>query len=86
VVGSLSSAQRVNLPQIADLKEVFEKKYNFNVTRHVLNPPDNKDVTLRIHMLLANFVYEHDADDALLIIYYAGHGNPGKDGGLMLRG
>lgn len=86
MVDSLSGVQRVNLPQIADLKEVFQKKYNFNVTRGVLNPPDNKDVTLRIHMLLANFVYEHDADDALLIIYYAGHGNPGKDGELMLGG
>lgn len=86
MVDSLGGAQRVNLPQIAGLKDVFEKRYNFNVTRRALNPPDHKDVTLRIHMLLANFVYEHDADNALLIIYYAGHGNPGKDGELMLRG
>jgi hypothetical protein len=86
VIDSPGGVQRVNFPQIADLQEVFETKYNFNVTRCVLNPPDNKDVTLRIHMYLANFVYEHDADDALLIIYYAGHGNPGQDGELMLRG
>jgi hypothetical protein len=72
--------------QIGDLEKVFQTEYNFNVTRRALNPPDNKDVTLRIHMFLANFVFEHDADDALLIIYYAGHGNPGKDGGFMLRG
>ena len=65
---------------------VFRTGYNFNVTRRVLNPPDNKDVALTIHMLLANFVYDHDADDALLIIYYAGHGNPKEDGGLLLRG
>jgi hypothetical protein len=43
---------------------------------------------IQVQKILVDFVYEHDDENTLLIVYYAGHGVPGKlEGeGLMLAG
>jgi hypothetical protein len=44
-------------------------------------------VQVQINKHLADFVYEEDAEDTLLIIYYAGHGTPDSvTGRLLLAG
>lgn len=50
------------------------------------NNPD-KSAQVQANKHLADFVYDHDGANTLLIIYYAGHGQPGDvPGGLHLTG
>lgn len=64
-------------------------KFRYTVRKQSLNDPadagKNAQVSLQKH--LANAVYEADGDEnALLIIYYAGHGNPNTEGQVVLTG
>jgi hypothetical protein len=44
-------------------------------------------VQVQINKHLADFVYDEDEEDTLLIIYYAGHGTPDSvTGRLLLAG
>jgi hypothetical protein len=74
--------------QIRDLRSVFSERYHFKVVGKPLNPITEKKISPRrwLQKHLADFVYDEDEKDSLLIIYYAGHGNPGPDGELMLTG
>ena len=53
-----------------------------------LNPitEKKKSPQVLLQKYLADFVYKEDEEDSLLIVYYAGHGNPGSDGELVLTG
>lgn len=74
--------------QIKDLRSVLEKLYRFTVLEQSLNPTTEKKKSpqLLLQKCLADFVYKEDEEDSLLIVYYAGHGNPGSDGELVLTG
>lgn len=68
---------------------MFTNKYNYTVLKQSLNDPKDKEknaqVALQKH--LADAVYEADGNEnALLIIYYAGHGNPNTKGQMVLTG
>jgi hypothetical protein len=65
------------------LRKVFEDIYRFKVCEQRLNSQKRVDHQLRKH--LSNFVHDGDADNALLIVYYAGHGLP-EGGKLWLQG
>jgi hypothetical protein len=75
--------------QIRDLRSVLENQYRFTVLEQSLNPTaekKKKSPQLLLQKCLADFVYKEDEEDSLLIVYYAGHGNPGSDGELVLTG
>jgi Caspase domain len=74
--------------QIRDLKSVFESRYHFSVSEQSLNPitERKKSAQKLLQKCLADFVDEEDEKDSLLIVYYAGHGNPGTSGELILSG
>lgn len=76
------------MQQIKKLKSVFEERYNFTVSGQSLNPICEKKTSAQklLQKCLANFVYEEDQPNTLLIVYYAGHGNPAAEGGLLLQG
>lgn len=47
----------------------------------------NRSVQVQVNKHLADFLYEEDAEDTLLIIYYAGHGmSDPVTGRLLLAG
>jgi hypothetical protein len=56
------------------LTEVLTKKYRFTVRERKLNRDKGRSAQIQIHHHLAQFVYDEDDDETLLIIYYAGHG------------
>lgn len=77
-----------HLGQIEDLTRVFEDRYHFKVLKGILNPGGDKKKAPQkwLQKYLADFVHEEDEKDSLLIVYYAGHGNPGVNGELILTG
>ena len=68
---------------------MWTNKYHYTVRKQSLNDPADrgKDAQVSLQKHLSDAVYEADGDEnALLIIYYAGHGNPNADGHLVLAG
>jgi hypothetical protein len=38
---------------------------------------------VQANQAMANFVADNDEEDTLFIVYYAGHGSPGKEQGVL---
>jgi hypothetical protein len=79
--------------EVDNLEAVFKNLYNYHVTKAQLLGEDktDKEPQLQVQKILTDFVYQHDNQNTLLIVYYAGHGVPGKvedggSGGLYLAG
>ncbi|KAI4595699.1 Phosphatidylinositol-4-phosphate 5-kinase [Pestalotiopsis sp. 9143b] len=73
--------------EVRDLEEVFKSTFKYETTRATLTNGAKKSAQIQVHRHLSQFVYDNDDGNTLLIIYYAGHGRPGKDpGGLHLTG
>jgi hypothetical protein len=51
---------------------VFKEEYNFKTEIAYLEK--DKRPQAQANLYLANFVYQYDAKNTLLIVYYAGHG------------
>ena len=65
------------MTQIDRLRRVFEKRYNYSVRETVLGQDEKgRSPQAQIQKDLANFVWEEDEDQTLLIVYGAGHGIP----------
>lgn len=71
--------------EVEKLGKVFSEKFNYVVVKAQIEKND-KLPQHQISKHLADFVYDHDCDGALLIIYYAGHGIKGNPGQLTLAG
>ncbi|KAK8108540.1 hypothetical protein PG984_014341 [Apiospora sp. TS-2023a] len=67
--------------EVSDLENVFKDKFMFETTRQVLTNDAAKSPQAQVNHYLAQFVYENDSKDTMLIIYYAGHGRPGNSRG-----
>ncbi|KAF7520123.1 hypothetical protein G7054_g12877 [Neopestalotiopsis clavispora] len=73
--------------EVTNLERLFQEKYRYTTTRAELKPDSQNSAQLQLNKHLSDFVYDHDGPNALLIIYYAGHGRPGQiPGGLHLAG
>jgi hypothetical protein len=71
--------------EVEKLGKVFSTKFNYTVVKGRIEK--NKKIPQhQVSKYLADFVYNHDDDGALLIIYYAGHGIKGDPGELTLAG
>lgn len=58
-------------PEVQALATVFEQDFGFHVENYVI--PINKSFQ-HLNRTLLDWTDWHDHDDALLIVYYAGHG------------
>ncbi|KAE9365616.1 hypothetical protein N431DRAFT_563478 [Stipitochalara longipes BDJ] len=67
--------------EVERLKEVFEKCYNYNAQRVLIDSRLSVLPQVQANLAVANFVAHNDQEDSLFIVYYAGHGSPGKDRG-----
>ena len=61
--------------EVEGLKEVFEKKFGYSVTTFELST-ENGGLQVQVNAEVAVFVKNHNGQNTLLIIYYAGHGKP----------
>jgi hypothetical protein len=73
----------LTLEQVSDLEEVFSKQYNYRVYKTQLDITLPTRPQVLINFDVARFVKEQDAEDTLLILYYAGHGTPGRSPGQL---
>ncbi|KAF2268850.1 hypothetical protein CC78DRAFT_575834 [Lojkania enalia] len=65
------------------LENTFRDLYGFGVDRQLLNGKNgNSQHEMNYH--LSNFMWRHDAQDTLLIIYYGGHGLFQREPGMQL--
>ena len=69
--------------EIERLRAVFKNRFGYSVKVHCLS--DSPRVNLEMSRMLSGWLLPHcEAENTLLIIYYAGHGTPGKRPGEML--
>jgi hypothetical protein len=71
--------------EVEKLGNVFASKFNYRVVKGRIEK-NGKIPQHQVSKYLADFVYDHDSEGALLIIYYAGHGIKGDPGELTLAG
>jgi hypothetical protein len=69
------------LLKVQRLKSVFENIYNYNVESFLIDSRRPALPQAQANLAVANFVNLNDQEDALFIVYYAGHGAPGKEQG-----
>lgn len=69
--------------EVQRLKSVFEDIYNYNVESIQLDCRKDATPQAQANLAVANFVHLNDKEDALFVVYYAGHGSPGKERGLL---
>ncbi len=75
-----------NTSKVSLLKKVLKERYKFNMYDKRLKD-GNKTAQVQVNKYLADFVFDEDGKNTLLIVYYAGHGIPGyAPGQLMLAG
>jgi hypothetical protein len=60
---------------------MFTDTYNFDVTSVHIDSRQKGLPQIQANQAVANFVAENDQEDALFIVYYAGHGSLGKNMG-----
>ena len=73
--------------EVDRLEELLTKIFNYQCSKALLRIDTGKSPQVQINMLVGNFVHEYDNPNALLILYYAGHGLPGEiQGDLNLYG
>ncbi|RFU34106.1 hypothetical protein B7463_g2217, partial [Scytalidium lignicola] len=70
--------------EVNALEAIFKDFFRYTVIKKQLG--SGKRAQIQVQKYLGDFVYEHDGDGTLLIVYYAGHGIPGKRGELKLSG
>ena len=64
--------------EVKKLEAVFVDKFGYKTIVEKLNAYNQKRLQVQVNAKVANFVEAYDAPNALLIVYYAGHGKPGK--------
>jgi hypothetical protein len=83
---SLSPALLILSMKVNDLERMFKEKFRYNVEKRSLNAVPGKSAKVLLQKYISDVVLEIDAPSSLLIIYYAGHGNPGENGDIIMTG
>lgn len=73
--------------EVDALEGVFQNIFRYTVVKKQL-VAGKQSPQILVQKILVDFVYKFDDENTLLIVYYAGHGVPGKLGGesLLLQG
>lgn len=66
--------------EVDALEDVFENLFGYTVVKRQL-VASRLSPHLQVQKILLDFVVEYDDESTLLIVYYAGHGVPGKQDG-----
>ena len=64
--------------EVNDLKLVFEERFRYHTTTEYLDNNKQQKLQVQLNSKVAAFVGANDGPNTLLIVYYAGHGKPGK--------
>lgn len=72
--------------QIEQLEHIFTENFRYTVYKKSLNAVPGKAAKVLLQKYIADVVWEIDEPNSLLIVYYAGHGNPGENGDIILTG
>jgi hypothetical protein len=64
--------------EVEELERVFEKDFNYGARVAYLDSSIEQKLQVQINGKVASFVSDHDGQNTLLIVYYAGHGRPGR--------
>ena len=64
--------------EVNALKSVFEKRFRYDTTTEFLDNNKQQRLQVQLNGKVAAFVDANDGPNTLLIVYYAGHGRPGK--------
>ncbi|KAH6676439.1 hypothetical protein B0J14DRAFT_354256 [Halenospora varia] len=64
--------------EVNELEAIFRKDFKFQTHKEELTQDIRKSAQNQINYFLARFVHNYDDVNTLLIVYYAGHGKPGK--------
>lgn len=67
--------------EVKRLAYVFEDIYHYKVTTVLIDCQHARTPQVQANFALAEFVMKNDHENSLLIVYYAGHGSPGRDPG-----
>jgi hypothetical protein len=66
--------------EVDALEAVFKNIFRYTVEKKQL-VAGKQSPQIQVQKILVDFVYEFDDENTLLIVYYAGHGVPGKQKG-----
>jgi hypothetical protein len=66
--------------EVDALEAVFTNLFRYTVVKKQL-VDGKQSPQIQVQKILVDFVYEYDDESTLLIVYYAGHGVPGKQEG-----
>lgn len=73
--------------QVEQLGDMFEKNFRYTVHKKSLNAVPGRAAKVLLQKYIGDVVLDIDEPNSLLIIYYAGHGNPvGENGDTVLTG
>ena len=64
--------------EVNALRLVFETRFRYHTTMASLDSNNKQKLQVQINKKVADFVGDHDGPNTLFIVYYAGHGKPGK--------
>jgi len=77
----IGDTDQTDSSKVQRLKNVFEGIYNYSVESIQLDCRKAATPQAQANLAVANFVHHNDKEDTLFIVYYAGHGSPGKGRG-----
>ena len=60
---------------------MFKNLYHYNVSNFLIDSRKTTSPQVQVNFEVAKFVHDNDQQDSLFIVYYAGHGSPGKSPG-----
>ena len=73
--------------EVTKLKDTFETRLKYNAEIAYLEATASRRLQVQVNGIVQRFIDAHDGPNTLLIVYYAGHGKPGKYyGSLELHG
>ncbi|KAL9580866.1 MAG: hypothetical protein Q9203_006132 [Teloschistes exilis] len=73
--------------EVKQLSDVFMEDFNWHTEIHCLKTDAEKKLQIQVNKIVINWVDKYDKSNTLLLIYYAGHGKPGKHfGQLVIQG
>ena len=67
--------------EIRALTDVFRDTFNYHVTNETIKKHEKIKAQMYINAIVANWVLKYDGMKTLLLVYFAGHGRPGKENG-----
>ncbi|KAI4256671.1 MAG: hypothetical protein LQ352_001989 [Teloschistes flavicans] len=69
--------------EVKQLSDVFTEEFNWHTEIHCLKTDVEGKLQIQVNKIVINWVDKYDKSNTLLLVYYAGHGKPGKTFGQL---